>query len=49
LVNNAGITAALTSLRIYDLPASQLYTGAATLSGITYLASEPLISTKHPW
>ena len=22
---------------------------AATLSGITYLASEPLISTKHPW
>ncbi len=49
LVNDAGITAALASLRIYDLPASQLYTGAATLSGITYLASEPLISTKHPW
>ena len=49
LVNDAGITAALTNLDIYGLPPSQLYVGGATLTGITYLSTEPVISTAHPF
>jgi hypothetical protein len=43
------VTAVLTNLSIYALPPADLYDEAATVSGTTYLASEPVISTKHPF
>jgi hypothetical protein len=49
LWNQAGVTASLAGLSIYNLPPAQVYTGAATVNGISYLATEPVISTKHPW
>ena len=45
----AGVTAALQQLQVYGLTAGQLVNAPATLSGITYLGSEPTIPTNHPW
>lgn len=45
--DNLGVT--LSDLNIYGLTPSELVSGTATQSGITYLTSEPTISGKHPW
>ena len=47
--NQSGISAVLDTLQIYGLTSGELVNGPATESGITYLTTEPVISTQHPW
>ena len=49
VVNAANVTASVTGNTVYGLSASNLVSGSASVSGNTYTATEPAISTAHPW
>jgi hypothetical protein len=49
VANPGNLSVTLNNLNIYGLTPDELVSGASTQSGITYLTSEPKISTKHPW
>jgi hypothetical protein len=49
VANPYNLSVMLSELNIYGLTPDELVSGAATQSDITYLTSEPSISTKHPW
>jgi hypothetical protein len=49
LHNVSGVTAAITGSSVFGLNASQILNGPGTVTGMTYLATEPVISIGHPW
>jgi hypothetical protein len=49
VVNDTPVTAVLDGDQTYGLTDAQLVGGPASIDGITPLATEPAISTKHPW
>jgi hypothetical protein len=49
VANESGITASLDALNVYGLTSGELVNGPVTETDITYLATEPSISRKHPF
>ncbi len=49
LNNLSNVTAALTGLQVYGLTTAQLAQGPVSIDGLTFLVSEPVISTLHPF
>ena len=47
--NASAAPAHVSTMRIFGLKQGSLLRGSATVSGITYLAKEPQIATRHPW
>lgn len=50
LLNQAsGVTASITGNDVYGLGSGQIASGGASVSGTTYLATDPVLDTSAPW
>jgi len=49
ILNAASMTATATGLTIWGLTEAQIAVGPVDVSGVNFPATEPMISTRHPW
>jgi hypothetical protein len=47
--NASSTPAHIVNTKVYGLTLNSLFHGPATVSGVEYLKTEPVISTRHPW
>ena len=49
LNNQTSVTATISNNQVYGLTSGQIASGPATVSGTSYLGTEPTLDVSHPW